>query len=508
MTGKLLIRNVWLADGSGAPLRKCSCLADTSGRIAGIEKDFAACAAETAVEGKGMILAPGFIDAHGHSDISALAAPECFSKITQGVTAEICGNCGLSAFPVTPENRAHLDELYANYGKEISWSSCAEYREAVRNAGTLLHLYPLCGHNTLRAAVRGYAEGEASAEEIARMGGLLDEVLGQGALGLSFGLLYTPGVFASSEEIGALMARAAKAGKLCAAHLRSEGDRLLESVSEMIELALEAGLKRFHISHMKTAGKANFRKLHSLLDLIEEARARGLEITCDRYPYTESMTQLSVILPGAWGKMDDGILKRTLADPENLFRLAEELRRSRTAEDWERCRIVSCTHPEYRAFQGKKITAAGPDPALTAAEILAFDAVNAQAAFSGMSEENMRKIIRLPFCVGGSDGNALPPDRRFGSSHPRAFGALAKFVRLLLDTGIPPENAVRKVTGLTAAIFSISDAGLIAPGRNADMVLFDPDAIDGNADFSAPETPASGISYVFKNGEIVYSSRS
>ncbi|MBQ7696813.1 MAG: amidohydrolase family protein [Lentisphaeria bacterium] len=508
MTGKLLIENVWLADGTGAPLRKCACLTDDSGRIASIEKGGSACAAETVVAGNGKILAPGFIDAHGHSDISALASPECFSKISQGVTAEICGNCGLSAFPVTPENRSHLEELYANYGKTIAWSSCAGYREAVRNAGALLDLYPLCGHNTLRAAVRGYGEGEASAEEISKMCGLLDEILEQGAPGLSFGLLYTPGVFATPGEIGALMTRVAGAGKICTAHLRSEGDRLLESVSEMIELALEAGLKRFHISHMKTAGKANFHKLAPLLGLIDEARNRGLEISCDRYPYTESMTQLSVILPGAWGKMDDGTLKRTLADPENLLRLAEELRRSRTPEEWERCRIVSCTHPKYRAFQGKKITAAGPDPALTAAEILAFDPVNAQAAFSGMSEENMRRIIQLPYCVGGSDGNALPPDRRFGASHPRAFGALAKFVRLLLDMGSSPENAVRKVTGLTAELFSLPDAGLAAPGRRADMVLFDPDTIDGNADFSAPETPASGIAYVFKNGEIVYSSRS
>ena len=508
MTGKLLIRNVWLADGTGTPLRKCACLTDDAGRIAAIEKEFSACAAETTVEGRGEVLAPGFIDAHGHSDISALASPECFSKISQGATAEVCGNCGLSTFPATPENRAHLNELYANYGKEVVWSSCAEYLEAGENAGTLLGLYPLCGHNTLRAAVRGYAEGEASAEEIGKMCGLLDEALAQGAPGLSFGLLYTPGVFASPDEIGALMARVAKAGKICTAHLRSEGDKLLESVSEMIELAIEAGLKRFHISHMKTAGKANLHKLAPLLDLIKEVRSRGLEISCDRYPYTESMTQLSVILPGAWGKMDDGTLKRVLADPETRLRLAEELRKSRTAEEWERCRIVSCTHPRYRAFQGQKITSAGPDPALTAAEILAFDPVNAQAAFSGMSEENMRTILQLPFCVGGSDGNALPPDRRFGPSHPRAFGALAKFVRLLLDMGSSPENAVRKVTGLTAELFSLPGAGRIAPGRRADMVLFDPDTIDGQADFSAPETPASGMSYVFKNGKIVYSSRS
>ena len=193
-----------MADGTAMPMRKCCCLVGDDGRIAALEKDFSACAAEKQIDGCGMILAPGFIDAHGHSDISALAAPECFSKISQGVTAEVCGNCGLSVFPLTQANREHLNEIYANYGMEMAWSDYPEYAEYCADRIDNLSLIPLCGHNTLRAAVRGYEKGEASAAEIGQMIRLLEQIFKQGACGLSFGLLYTPGCFADEEEISAL----------------------------------------------------------------------------------------------------------------------------------------------------------------------------------------------------------------------------------------------------------------------------------------------------------------
>ncbi len=504
MTGSLLVKNVWLADGVGTPLRKCCCLIGTDGKIAAVEKEFSACAARQVVNGEGLILAPGFIDAHGHSDISALAAPECFSKVSQGVTTEICGNCGLSAFPVTPENRSHLQELYSNYGVDISWNSCREYLDFCRTCNCSMTVVPLCGHNTLRAAVRNYGEGEAGAEEIEQMCRLLERELSGGAAGLSFGLLYTPGIFAGSDEICALMRIVAKHGKVCAAHLRSEGDRLVESVQEMIDLSLESGLKHFHFSHLKTAGEGNFRKLAKVFELFEEARHKGLEITCDRYPYIESMTQLSVALPGAWKTLDDVKLKKTLESTEEKVALISQLREAKSDEYWQRCRIVNTAHPGFASYRGRCITDIPGDVVENAVEMLAFDPVNCQAAFATMSDENMKNIISQPFCVAGSDGNAFPADGRFGKTHPRSFGAVAKFLRLTLDMGISIEESVSKVSGKTASIFGLEDRGVIAPGKVGDLVLFDPDTVDSKADFLAPETPAEGIVLVIKNGEIIY----
>ncbi len=504
MIGTLLIKNVWIADGLGTPLRKGGCLLDTKGGIAAVEKDFSACAAEKCIDGEGMILAPGFIDAHGHSDMSALSAPECFSKISQGVTTEICGNCGLSAFPVTAGNKEHLQLLYETYGKEIRWESCEGYLEEVKQSECVLSLVPLCGHNTLRAAVRGYEERECSRGELEKMTFLLERELKSGAAGVSFGLLYSPGIFASPGEIVHIMKAAAKHNRICAAHLRSEGDQLLESAAEMIELSLESGLKHFHFSHLKTAGKENFSKLDDLLELFEEAHCKGLEITCDRYPYTESMTQLSVALPGMWKKMDDENLKKKLQSAEEKLLLMADLRQAKEADYWERCRLVNCTHPRFASYRGKKISDIPGDAAENVTEILAFDPVNSQASFSVMSEENMKRILALPFCVAGSDGNALPSDARFGHSHPRSFGAVAKFMRMGLDMGIPIEECVSKVSGKSAAIFSLDDRGVIAPGKRGDMVLFDPDSIDCRADFLSPERCAEGIRMVIKNGRVVY----
>ena len=317
-------------------------------------------------------------------------------------------------------------------------------------------------------------------------------------------MLYTPGIFAAPEEIRALMATAARHNKVCTAHLRSEGDRLIESASEMIELSLEAGLKHFHFSHLKTAGKENFGKLDRLLELFEEARGRGLEITCDRYPYIESMTQLSVALPGRWKELDDVELRKKLSSPEEKQLLLEELRAAKDEEYWQRCRIVNCTHPHFRPFQGKKITEIPGEVTANVVELLAFDPVNCQAAFAGMSGENMKRIIALPFCVAGSDGNALPPDGRFGHSHPRSFGAVTRFLRLCLDMGLPIEECVSKVTSQSARIFGLDDRGIAAAGKKGDLVLFDPDSVDSKADFGDPERGADGIVLVIKNGKIIY----
>ena len=267
------------------------------GVIAAIENDiYGSCAADKTWSFKDEIIAPGFIDAHGHSDISALAAPECFSKITQGVTSEICGNCGLSPFPLTEENHGHIRKLYSNYGVETDWNSFSSYCAKIKAVDPAIRLFPLSGHNTLRAAVNGYEDTPLSETKLQKMCEILAEQLAAGSPGLSSGLLYVPGIFAASSEINALMRTLAVYNKVYTTHLRSEGNKLIESLEETLFLAREAGLKKVLISHLKTAGADNFHKLDDALELIRAYRARGMDVRFDRYPYIESQTMLSVVL--------------------------------------------------------------------------------------------------------------------------------------------------------------------------------------------------------------------
>ena len=369
-------------------------------------------------------------------------------------------------------------------------------------------MHALCGHNTLRAAVAGYEKKELSGTEFDRMQTLLETALQQGASGLSTGLLYVPGKFADRDELLFLMKLLARSGSLYATHLRSEGRELIESLEETIELARSAGLRRVHISHFKTAGRANWHKLDRALALLEAARAEGMELTIDRYPYTESMTQLSTILPGEWEDLDDETIERHLADPATAEALEHALAEARPADSWKTVRLVGTSAPGMAEFCGETFDRIAArcklPPAAVAVRLLSADAAGTTAGFRGMSEENLRRIIALDYCACGSDENARPADGSLGSCHPRAFGSLPHFLRLRLDASSSIEAAVRQVTGLPAEIFRLADAGTIAPGKPADLAAFDPETIDGTADFLHPHTPASGILFTLIGGEFVY----
>ena len=257
---RTLFRDLWLADGSGAPLRRSAVLAG-DGKILAVEPDLPRSAAERTVELGGRILAPGFIDVHGHSDLALPARPEGFGKISQGITTEIMGNCGLSAFPLTGRNREHLQELWAQYGVTLDWSDFRGWRAALSARAPKLRAEALAGHNTLRAAVAGYETETLTSAQLEEMKTLLDAELAAGAAGLSSGLLYVPGKFAPPGEIVELMRVAARRDRLYATHLRSEGNELLEALGETIDCAREAGLRRLHISHFKTAGAVSYTHL-------------------------------------------------------------------------------------------------------------------------------------------------------------------------------------------------------------------------------------------------------
>ena len=496
---KILLKG-FVCSGDFAKLSRRAVLIE-NGFITAIEDDISgSCAADRTLTFKDEIIAPGFIDAHGHSDISALAAPECFSKITQGVTAEVCGNCGLSPFPLTENNYDHIKNLYSNYGFEINWNDLNSYQEIIRRIKPAIRLFPLSGHNTLRAAVNGYENTPLSETKLLKMCGILSEQLAAGSPGLSSGLLYVPGIFADAGELNALMRTLAKYDKVYTTHLRSEGNKLIESLEETLYLAEEAGLKKVLISHLKTAGMDNFHKLDGVLELIRSYRAQGMDVRFDRYPYIESQTMLSIVLGEKYSSYSDQALSKLLADPAEFHLAVTHLQSFRDEAYWRTRRLAGTTHPAYRDCQGKYFAEISPNPAETVVEILKTSAASSTVAAASMSQNNMEKIIASPEAMFGSDGNALPPDDRFGRPHPRAFGSAAKFARTLLDCNIKITEVCRKLSGNAAGFFALENIGALKVGNCADITVFSPEEINSKADFADPYRPAEGIRAVFTGG--------
>jgi N-acyl-D-amino-acid deacylase len=251
---------------------------------------------------------------------------------------------------------------------------------------------------------------------------------------------------------------------------------------------------------LKTAGKNNWHKLDSVLEMIDHYRKKGIDVRFDRYPYTESQTMLSVILPPPYDKMSDRDITIALKDGKLRSYLRDHLAEN-CKNDWQKWRLTGTSAPEWKCFIGKKYSDLPTDAADAVIGQLAFDATTATIGAAGMSEENMKKIILSPLCMPGSDGNALPQDDRFGRAHPRAFGAIAEFIRLKLENGCPPGETVKAATSSPAAFFNLPEIGTIAPEKKADITVFSPDDIGSNADFIEPHIPANGIIMTAVNGE-------
>lgn len=504
-----LLSGALLYDGSSAPPFEADVLI-REGKILRVAKH-----AETVFPSakilpvNGLCLAPGFIDVHGHSDISLLADPCAFGKISQGITTEISGNCGLSVFPVLGEVREHLQEVYAPYDVPITWDSFRSYAEAVEACGPAIHLASLCGHNTLRAAVLGYAGKEVSPEALVRMKELLRDNLRQGSVGFSTGLIYNPGRFSTREELLSLMEVLRGSGRPYTTHLRSEGDGLTEALEEALELA-RAGGGNLQISHLKTSLPRNHHKLDRVFELIEGARAEGLHVHADRYPYTFSQTSLSVVLPEPYASMNDVRIRDILRQDEAAFREALSLLET-ASRDWTRV-ILSNTRAEIgRGFIGRKLPEAAEDLGLSPSEfclrLLREDAPGTMAAFGGMSEVNLERILAKDWVCCGTDETARPLDDSLGRSHPRGFGSFPRFISMAAKS-VPLEEVIRRITSMPAGIFGLRGRGGIREGYYADMVLFDPGKLASRADFLHPHTPAEGIHTVFVNGEVAYSGES
>ena len=493
MNAVRIIRNALICDGTGGDLYPGSIRIDGD-RIAEIFPHGEISGAKDAevFDAQGCVVSPGFIDAHSHSDAALLAAPGAFSKRTQGITTEILGNCGHSLFPVTSHNADQVASDCAAVGVKPSWTGWRDYCEAVESARPAVNFAVLCGHNALCAAYPDIEDQCAA----------LDKMLAEGCPGLSSGLLYAPGRTVPPSDLLRLAAVLKPTDAIYTTHLRSEGARLIESLEEAVAFA-SAGSGRLHVSHFKTAGEANWSKLDAALEVLKNARANGLRITADRYPYTCSQTSLSVILPPRYDSMRDREIQEKLScDPAECERLIAELSDSRRVK---RAILTAVSKPEFLPYCGMMleecaVRAGMPSAASFAITVLRDDGARAMAAFGGMSPENLLRILSEPWVCCGTDENVRNRDESLGRGHPRAFGAFPLFLKMTAELcGLP--EAVRRVTSFPASLFRLKKRGVIKPGYFADLTVFDPAKLDCKADFAHPHTPAEGIVRVYVNGE-------
>lgn len=459
--------------------------------------------ADRVIDVGGLVVCPGFIDTHGHSEFTVFGERSHEGKLLQGITTEINGNCGLSAAPLLGEALTQRLRELADAGVTEPWSTFEEYFGRLGERGLALNFATLAGHGSIRASAMGYGDRRPSEIEMERMRGLLGACLGAGALGLSTGLIYPPGIYSDTGEIVELARYGVSlAGDrfIYASHMRSEGDRLLEAVREVLTVAREAGVKA-HISHIKTAGERNWHKASEVISLIEEARAGGLRVTCDRYPYVAASTDLDSVLP-AWSyEGGAGRELSRLKDPATRNRIAGELRREHPDEGyWRRVCVATVGTESNRWTEGKSIleiaARRGKDPVAALLDLLTDEKLAVDAILYSMSEENLRRFLSLPFAMVGSDSAARPLGGA-GKPHPRGFGTFPRFLRHYAGINGP---AIHRITMLPALTFGLAGRGCVREGYFADITVFDPETIADTATFDAPYARAEGVQFVIVNG--------
>ena len=466
--------------------------------------------AKQIIDAEGKVVCPGFIDIHSHTGVELLVNPRAESKIRQGVTTEISGNCGSSDFPLKEILSEEEKRYFERLGIKERWTNLASFARILVNKKISLNWGTLIGHGTIRAYVMGEERRVPSSSELEAMKKLVAQGMEQGAFGLSTGLEYTPSGFAEREEIIALCRVVAQYGGIYATHIRSEDNEVIEAVGEAISIAAEAGLP-LEISHLKACGQRNWWKMPYLFDLMEKANQRGLAVTADAYPYTAYSTGLTVFFPfWALASGQEEFLRK-LRSPEERKKMKAETEEKLGGMPWLNVVIVDVQTEKNRALIGKNIAEAakerGLEPFDLACDLLIEEKGNVSIVGFGMSEENVVATLRHPLVMIASDGSALAPygPLHRGRPHPRNYGTFPRFLgHYVRDQKILtlPE-AIRKITFMPAAKLGLRDRGVIKEGYFADLVIFDPEKISDRATYTDPEQYPVGIDYVIVNGTIV-----
>ncbi|MEM2926535.1 MAG: D-aminoacylase [Candidatus Bathyarchaeia archaeon] len=502
----ILIHGGRILDGTGNPWFKAD-LGIVGDRIEAIGRLDGA-GADRKIDAGSLIVAPGFIDIHSHSDFTVLVDRRAESKVTQGVTTEVVGNCGSSAAPMNPKVRAYREKyMRAQLGEDFTfdWESMKDYMDLIDTKGVSLNIAPLVGHGTVRQNVMGFEKRHPTDDELMAMKHLIAEAMDQGAWGMSTGLIYPPSCYADREEIIELAKVVAEYDGVYFSHIRGEGDTLFDALMEAIEIGERAGVP-VEIAHLKASGKKNWGKTSEALRLIEEARRKGIDVTFDQYPYTASSTGLASYLPD-WaheGGMEK-LLER-LKDPESRKRIAQE--KGILDRDWEAITIAFAKrHPNY---EGKSIMelaeAEGKEPMEAVFDLLIREEGQVSIVAHSLSEEDVRRVMASPYMMVGSDGRAVSPRGilGLGKPHPRFYGTFPRVLGRYVREGVLTlQDAIRKMTSFPAQRLGLRERGFIREGMKADITIFDPDRVEDEATFTCPHKFASGILYVIVNGVVV-----
>jgi len=508
----ILLKDGYVVDGTGKPAFKAD-VGIAGDRIAAMAERVEGEAART-IDARGLHVAPGFIDPHTHSDLPLLVDPMAQSKIRQGVTTETIGHCGFSPAPL---EGAAVEETSARakaLGLDVTWRSMAEYLDRLRSPGTALNVVALVGHNTVRGSVLGYDDVQPSPEQQTRMEQIVSEAMEQGARGISTGLFYPPGFYAQTKEVIGLARVVARQGGIYDSHIRSESDRLLDAVAEAIEIGQQADV-RVEISHLKVAGYRNWDDVDRLVALLEDAQVRGVRLGCDQYPYSASNSWLACMLP-YWAQAGGA---KAVADRLRHSRVRAQLRQDweeNRAEwenrgqhrDWRDIVVSSCdARPDVLGKNMAEIAEAeGKDPLEAAFDLILDSEGQVGCVWFDQLEDNVQTLMRHPTVVVGSDGSTLSPHGVLGQRqvHPRSYGTfprvLGRYVRE--EKLLSLEEAVKKMTSVTAERFGLTDRGVVRQGAYADLVLLDANTVADRATFTDPHQYPDGIPYVIVNGEI------
>ncbi|MEU3533401.1 D-aminoacylase [Streptomyces murinus] len=518
----LVVRDAEVVDGSGELSYRADVVVD-GGRIVSIVKEAAAAGCQRPramreLDAEGLVLSPGFIDMHAHSDLALLRDPDHSAKAAQGVTLEVIGQDGLSYAPVDERTLAQVRRAIAGwngYGEDVDfdWRTVGEYLDRLDHGfegrGIAVNAAYLIPQGTVRALVMGWEDRPATAEELRRMRELVAQGLEQGAVGLSSGLTYTPGMYADDAELTELCRVVASYGGYYCPHHRSYGAGALDAYAEMVALARAAGCP-LHLAHATMNFGVNEGRADELTALLDRALEAGADITFDTYPYTPGCTTLAALLPSWASEGGPAQVLARLADPATAERIRREL--EVTGSDgchgvpvaWETVEVSGVADPALGACTGRTVRELAAERARSPWEVvrrlLIEDRLGTTVLQHVGHEDNVRALMRHRAHTGGSDGIL-----RGAKPHPRAYGTFPRYLgHYVRELGVLSlEECVARLTARPAARLRLPDRGLVREGYRADLVLFDPGTVAPGATFEAPRTPPTGIPYVLVDGRFV-----
>jgi N-acyl-D-aspartate/D-glutamate deacylase len=511
----VMIRNGHIIDGTGSPWYSAD-IAIRAGRIAAIGHLPDAEARKT-IDARGLVVAPGFIDMLGQSEITILVNPHLPSKIYQGITTEITGEGG-SAAPLNDAIRRADQAGYQHYGITPDWSNYRQYFARLEKQGIGINVADYVGATQVRRMVLGDDNRAPAAVELDRMRALVRAAMRDGAIGISTSLQYAPAPYAKTEELIALAAEAGTLGGIYATHMRSEGDAIIPAIDEAIRIGREAHIP-VEIWHLKAAGKKNWGRMPEIVAHIEKARAAGVDITADTYAYPAWFNTFSAFIP-PWAH-DGGDVKliARLKDPAERARIRRDMETPSTAWDneWlaipgpQSIQVCVVQNPQLLPLQGKTIADIakmwGKDPMDTIFDLLIQDNAFTNVAVFGMSEPDVALALQQPWVSIDNDSQGTAPEGLLGREHPhpRAYGTFPRILRKFVreEHKLTLEDAIRKFSALAAQRMRLAGRGVLKQGMWADVVVFDPATIHDNATFEKPNQLSEGMQYVLVNGVAV-----